>query len=353
MKAILVTKRFNPGHLSHLLANDQLLVEQGFAVKYSVHRQYSSFSDFISKASKVSLIDLFLLRKNDLYIIWFPSISVVFELFLVRLFSYATVVYVYHEPYTSFKSYRVAGFSRLKTVRVTCISFVSRLICALAHKIILPSSRAFNAVPEAKHLPDRFAKLNLMFLDESSSPADLDSRIYLSYIGTIAEDHAFDDFICLMEASINAKVLLPFKFLIATPSEIPQQYSIIISKCLSLGRLFIHSGIPMTNNQINRFYNRSFLVWNAYRRSMQSGVLPKAYMFGTPVLVSSNNISEYFEDGVHGIEIPNHCSLNDFCYAVLKLKSSWLSISQNCRKYYLENFDYRSISPKFINFVTL
>jgi hypothetical protein len=45
---------------------------------------------------------------------------------------------------------------------------------------------------------------------------------------------------------------------------------------------------------------------------MQSGVLPKAYMFGTPVLVSTSNQSEYFEDGVHGVCISDSYTVQEF-----------------------------------------
>ena len=50
-------------------------------------------------------------------------------------------------------------------------------------------------------------------------------------------------------------------------------------------RLKLVVGKPMSNLEINNYFNKSLVVWNAYRRSMQSGVLPKAYMFGTPVII--------------------------------------------------------------------
>ena len=353
MKAILVTKRFNPGHVSHLQANSRLLREHGFDVKYNVHKKYSLFPDFWIKSHLSTFSDLPTLRESDLYIVWFPSVLVIFELFVVRLFSEATTVYVYHEPYTSFSSYRAAGFSWLKTVRVSAISLVSRIICALSHKIILPSARAFDAVPNAKHLPHRFAQFNLMFSDEVSHQEDFHLRTHLSYIGTIAEDHAFDEFVRLMQACIAAQLLLPFRFLIASPSQIPSKYTAVIGQCVSSGRLLLHSGTPMKNKQINSFYSQSFVVWNAYRRSMQSGVLPKAYMFGAPVLVSTSNTSEHFEDGVHGVLISNRYSVEEFCQSISTLELSWTSISQNCRNYYLHNFDYHAISANYMNFVTL
>lgn len=352
MKAILVSKRFNPGHVSHLEANAKLLEAKGFNVRFWVHQDYRSFPGCSIKGKETGFFNWLSLRKGDLFVVWFPSVSVVFNLLFVRLFTGATTVYFYHEPYTSFSSYRAAGFSWLKSLRVTAISCVSRIICALSDKIILPSARAFSAIPKAKLEPKRYAKINLMFADESNHQTMGVARNYLSYIGTIAEDHAFDEFVRLMQICIADQVMQPLMFLIATRSQVPEKHRNAIDQCMASGRLMLQAGSPMTNEMINRFYSQSFLVWNAYKRSMQSGVLPKAYMFGTPVLMSEANQSEYFEDRVHGILISDRYTAGEFQQAVIKLEGSWSAISQNCRNYYLQNFDYRVLSNAFMNFIS-
>jgi hypothetical protein len=351
MRAILVSKRFNAGHISHIEANAKLLESNGFKVGFSVHHKFLSFPDSAMAENATGLFSWLTLRKGDLFIVWFPSISVVFNLLLVRLFTKATTVYIYHEPYTSFSSYRGAGFSWLKTVRVTAISMVSRVICALSDKIILPSVQAFHAIPSAKSQPCRYAKINLMFADEMVSQMQCLARDFVSYIGSIAEDHAFDEYVRLMKDCIANKKLIPLKFLIATRSQVPEKHLATINEAVSSGRLVVQSGIPMSNSQINRFYAQSFVIWNAYRRSMQSGVLPKAYMFGTPVLVSTSNQSEHFEDSVHGVLISDHYTTQEFQRAIERVQAEWTTISQNCRSYYHENFDYRALSSIFMSFV--
>lgn len=351
MKATLISKRFNPGHMSHIEANARLLESYGFDVRFGVHKDFLSFPDCSMNSIDSGFFDGVTLRRGDLCIVWFPSISAVFNLLLVRLFTQATTVYVYHEPYTSFSSYRAAGFSWLKAVRVTAISWVSRTICALSDKIILPSARAFDAIPKAKVEPHRYAKINLMFADETGPQTQGMAREFVSYIGTIAEDHAFDEFVRLMHVCIAEQTLQPLRFLIATRSQVPEQHRAVIDQCVSSGRLVLQSGSPMTNSQINCFYAQSFVVWNAYRRSMQSGVLPKAYMFGSPVLVSTSNQSEYFQDGVHGALISDQYTVQEFQQAITRLQTEWSVISQNCRSHYLNNFDYRALSSTFMNFV--
>lgn len=352
MNSILASKRFNPGHISHMEANSKLLESQGFDVRFSVHREFISFPTCTMKGREAGPSDWMALSKGDLFVVWYASVSVILNLLFVRMFTRATTVYVYHEPYTSFSSYRAGGFSWLKTVRVTAISMVSRVICALSNKIIFPSTRAFEAIPAARLQPRRYAKINLMFADESSPDTHDLARDFVSYIGTIAEDHAFDEFVRLMHACIADEALPNLRFLIATRSQVPDKHRTAIEHGVSSGRLILQSGSPMTNSQINRFYAQSFVVWNAYKRSMQSGVLPKAYMFGTPVLVSTSNRSEYFEDGIHGALISDQYTMQEFEQAIARLQTTWPDFSQNCRAHYLQNFDYRALSSMFMNFVS-
>lgn len=352
MKAILVSRRFHPGHISHIEANSKLLRANGCDVRFSLHERFFTFPGSSFKKWKAGISDYLQLRAGDLLVVWFPSLSGLANMLLVRLINSATVVYIYHEPYTSFASYREGGFSSMKALKVTAISVVNSLLCLMSHKIILPSARAYQALPAASTNPLRYAKINLLFSDEACSDHNHYPRSFISYIGTIAEDHAFEEFVRLMQSSIPDRSLLSYKFLIATSSVIPPNLSAAIEYAISSGRLMIHSGSHMTNNQINAFYAQSFVVWNAYRRSMQSGVLPKAYMFGTPVLVSTCNESEYFKDGIHGTLISDRYAAEDFQQAISRLERSWTEISKNCRNYYLQNFDYRALSSLFMNFVS-
>jgi len=352
LKAILVSRRFNPGHISHIEANSKLLKESGFDVRFSLHDRYFTFEGSSFKNQVVNAKDYLGLSAEDLFIVWFPSLSVLVNILLARLLSSITIVYIYHEPFISFDSYRKAGFSRRKTLKVTAVALVSRLICALSHKIILPSERAFNALRKAKNDRNRYAKINLLFSDEARSDQLLNPRTFISYIGTIAEDHAFEEFVRLMHSSICNSSLTSYRFLIATRSRIPEKLSAMIEHGISSGRLVVQSGTPMTNVQINSFYSQSYVVWNAYKRSMQSGVLPKAYMFGSPVMMSVSNLSEYFEDDVHGALISDQYSSAEFEDAILKMQPKWQTLSDNCRAFYLKSFDYRALSNNFMSFVS-
>jgi len=65
-------------------------------------------------------------------------------------------------------------------------------------------------------------------------------------------------------------------------------------------------GSLCSNDQINKYYEESFCIYNMYRRTTQSGVLPKAFMFGVPVLASDiGSFPEFVEDGENGFIVKN------------------------------------------------
>ena len=351
MKAILVSKRFHPGHFSHILANALLFQEANYEVLLDIHPSYEKLESDVNLFTTVDFFDWLNLSKSDVIVIWAPSITAIFLLFFASIRSSATKVYIYHEPFTSFHSYRASGFSFFKTLRVYLISLVNKIICSLSNKIILPSTRAYSSIYNSHLMPNRYAKINLMFSDENGPNYINLPRNFISYIGTIAEDHAFDEFFRLMHESISGSLLSRFNFLIASRSQLPEKYLLLADNYVSSGRLTLHIGTSMSNDQINSFYSMSFVVWNAYKRSMQSGVLPKAYMFSTPILISTSNTSEYFQDGVHGILISDRYSIDEFIQAIIKLQKIWPKASLNCRNYFLTNFHYASLSNDFMNFI--
>lgn len=351
MKAILVSHRFNPGHLSHIEANAAMLQEEGYEIEFRLNKLFNAHIQNNNKNSRNHFFQCHNATNNDLFIVWFPSVRAMAEVLYLRLFSNIKVIYIYHEPFTSISSYLSSGFGIIKTTKIVVVSLISKITSALSHKIILPSCNAFNAIPQANRQPKRFAQINLMFLDEAKVINPKQVRQYISYIGTIAEDHAFDEFINLAYKTIKMSDLLPYQFLIATRSDIPTHLRTKVDYCLNNGRMLVQAGTPLTNAEINNFYSTSLVVWNAYRRSMQSGVLPKAYMFGTPVLVTQNNKSEFFSDKIHGIMISNSYSHTEFLNAITNIESNWDSLSYNCRASFIEFFYYLSLKQQFFVFI--
>jgi glycosyltransferase involved in cell wall biosynthesis len=93
----------------------------------------------------------------------------------------------------------------------------------------------------------------------------------------------------------------------------------------------VRAGRALTNAEINKYYAKSTVVWNAYKRSMQSGVLAKAYMFGTPVVVSILNKSEYFLDRENGVLVSGKYDFTEIQDAIGDIILRFEEYSSQCR----------------------
>jgi glycosyltransferase involved in cell wall biosynthesis len=106
-------------------------------------------------------------------------------------------------------------------------------------------------------------------------------------------------------------------------------------------KIEILCGKPLGNADINLCYAKSICVWNLYRTSTQSGVLPKAFMFGTPVIASKiGSFPEFIQEGVNG----RFASARDHegtWTAFEEIRSNLGMYAANSRKTFLETFYYR------------
>jgi glycosyltransferase involved in cell wall biosynthesis len=300
---------------------------------------------------KFALRDCLNLTCDDLFIVWFPSLAALRDIVFLRIFSKVTLVYVFHEPFSSLRSYWGAGFGLLKTMKIALISAVNYLLVSMAHKIVLPSSAAMVAY-EARYSKSKpHAQFPLMFDDEAKNVLSGGKREFVSYIGTVAEDHAFDEFLNFASWALANKKLDGYKLLIATRSVLSAETLARVRNFVDAGLMQVQHGRPLSNSEINFFYANSLVVWNAYRRSMQSGVLPKAYMFGTPVVITNANPSEFFVDGITGLKISSNYDSQELLSAINTIALNFPSFSNACRKLFLEKFFYRAFASSFVKFL--
>lgn len=296
-------------------------------------------------------MEIILKRDACLYILWFPSLAGLADILWIRLLRRpARVVYIFHEPYTSYRSYRASGFSRLKAFKVYLIHLISSATVRLADAVILPSNNALAAFKVRYSGRGKSIQVvPLMFDDEAATGApERAERRFISYIGTVAEDHAFDHFVDFAEQALRRDLVGGLQFQLATRSVLDPDTATRLAPFVASGQMHIQSGRPLSNEEINTAFARSFVVWNAYKRSMQSGVLPKAYMFGTPVLVSDANPSEFFQDGLHGARVSTRYDVAELAAAVGSITANFDHLSAACRAAFLQHFHYRANSASFL-----
>ena len=90
-----------------------------------------------------------------------------------------------------------------------------------------------------------------MFDDERKEEHQTAKRCFFSYIGTIAPDHSFKEYVDFVEWALENDELPSMKFLIATKSAFEAPEGLRKSE-----RVVIKQGRPMSNEEINDYYSR-------------------------------------------------------------------------------------------------
>ena len=181
-----------------------------------------------------------------------------------------------------------------------------------------------------------------MYDDERQERHTFMPRVYFSYIGTVAADHSFQEYLDFVCWALRENKLLELKFMIGTKSEfeVPEELK-------NSPRVSIRKGDPMTDEEINAYYASTYVVWNAYARTTQSGVLAKSFMFGTPALVLKKNTNEFAHDGIEIKAIENNSNKEEIAATVEAVMKDFNHYSENCRKQFLESFYYRKYNMEF------
>ena len=210
----------------------------------------------------------------------------------------------------------------------------------------MPSMKAYDNYLTGKLYKNPAAfYIPLLYDDERSLMPQKTERCYFSYIGTVAPDHSFNEFVNFIYWAYKRDKLEKVRFLIATRSNVGCDD--LMLEMINAGRLRLIQGKPMDDETINECYTSTFVVWNAYARTTQSGVLAKSFMFGTPAIVLRKNLSEFTADGQDVVAINDNTSFEEIEKAVLQITENFEHYSAAARKRFEETFYYRKYNETF------
>ena len=339
MIALIISLNFHPGHVSHMVASYKQCEELDYESIYYVN---PVFAPYLPKDSRIVLAVSSERTKADLAIFLFPSQKNLPLIWKLKRQG-AKVVYIFHEPLAPMKVYREAGFSKKYLAKLWVIDHISALTVKWSDYVLIPSEKAMKYYEEnSLYTNKNYHYLPLMYSDEREERHTFIPRMYFSYIGTVAADHSFQEYLEFVEWAVTNNKLEGISFMISTKSEfeIPE----IIKNS---NRVSIHKGIPMTDEEINTYYSSSIAVWNAYARTTQSGVLAKSFMFATPAVVMRANLNEFTHDGVNVVAIEDNSDKEQIAAAIQKIYEDQESFSTECRREFEKSFYYRVYNELF------
>lgn len=343
MKALIISLNFHPGHVSHMVASYKQCEELGYQSIFYVD---SEFENYLPHECRMLINGRHSCPETDIAIFLFPSQKNLPLIWKMKRKG-VRVVYIFHEPLSPMSDYRKAGFSYKYLAKLWVINRISQWTVKWSDLILLPSRKAVDFYEKNPLYKNRnYHYLPLMYDDERRKRHELFPRIYFSYIGTIAADHSFGEFLNFAEWVIRENRMPEFKFLIATKSSFTVPDILKDSQ-----RITIQQGRPLTDEEINAYYASTIVVWNAYARTTQSGVLAKSFMFGTPALVLHKNCNEFAQDGIEIKAIEDNTNKDEIAAAIEEVKKNFLFYSSNCRKRFEESFYYKKYNEQFAEFL--
>jgi len=339
MRVAICSLRFSPGHLSHIVAYAKLFREVSSEIILWLHQDYSK-----------------LFSNNQFSVSWYPmeypeNVETLFFLYNASTknhlvareykFNGTKIIYVYHEPWAGFSEYLKEGFKQ--TLKASIAHHFSTKTLKLADLVIVPSNYALRLYKRTDmRYNENVVSIPLLLDDELDKEIDPKKKVHFSYIGHAVKGHAFYQYISIIKKL--SKLDKNFKFQIATRTNIGSLLSSdsVLKKLVSQGRLVVKHGRPLTNAEINEAYETSLCVWNIYRRSTQSGVLPKAFMFGTPVIASNiGSFPEYVKSGENGFLVNEKVDAENIAEKLEYIDANIEHMALNCRNTFLQTFFWK------------
>ena len=254
---------------------------------------------------------------------------------------------LYHEPWDGIRERIKEGNEILKYLM---INIYQKYLILNSDIILLPSEIAYkNYEKYEKKFNSSYYKTQLIFVDENNKSDEIIKK-YFSYIGTVTESHNFIRYIEVIKY-INKKNK-NIQFAIFTKTNISKYLDSDLKRMVQEDKIIIKHGENLTNSEINEAYKNSFCIWNFYKRSTQSGVLPKAYMFSTPVLAS--NLETFSKNVLRGKtgEILELNADDETIFSIVeKIRNDIENYSKNCRSIFYEKFEYKSQKKTIENII--
>ncbi|MCM1461748.1 MAG: glycosyltransferase [Bacteroides sp.] len=319
-----------------------------YSVQLFVDRNYS---EFLKEAGDYN----FHYTDEDVKI---PDILFIFNLSIedhkiVKKFKSANpsmkTFFVYHEPWLGYSKWFTDMIRQNESLKDSIRAYgrwvFVKDVLRKSERIILPSDMACEYYKRncIKYNPN-YTFFPLVFTDEAKD-FQAYKKEYFSFIATASESKNFELFVkYIKHRAENDEQAL---FQIVTRSDISGFIDNSLKKLVDEKRLILKYGKPLSNAEINEAYARSNCTWLLYKRSTQSGVLCKSFMFGAPGIASDLGSFGEFIDGRNGIILGDNYNFQDIDKAYDKIKSENSEYSKGARETFLKAFCWENKINEF------
>jgi glycosyltransferase involved in cell wall biosynthesis len=346
-RAAVVSLHYSDTHVSHMIALAKLLQVLGYAVAFIHDEKYLPFAAFSAIGKAMSVRRYYSnpgIQPFDLAI-FCNSATQNHSLVRTLRARQTTVLYVFHEPEPlwSFSVLKSEGWTKtgrfvlstlfsIKTVRA-CSGVI---VCSLCGQALY--KQYYQRFNSNVHV------MPLLFDDEIGD--DLFERMRNSkrsfgFVGTACRAHGFDVFVTLAKYAIRNGSAIPFTIATSVDLTSVLRADRELARLVNDGKIRLQHGQKLSNDEINQYYLECFCIWNVYRRSTQSGVLPRAYMAGSLVLASRiGSFPEFVDEGVTGEFVDSDDNPESILEVVEGMRARSIHYVDGCRRKFMDTFYY-------------
>lgn len=338
----------------HMNSFAQQLLQRGYPVRFLIssgYRWMNSSNDVMSyyiseSTSFISILSdilTYLLYKKRQYrslfqkqppgalllVSWHPLNFLIIRL-VKSLFPDTPIICWLHEPYKDEK--KVYG---VKAIIIYLIEFIQTISLRYIDIVIMHSHRALRLFERRyRQFPGLKKMVPLHFQDDTH--ATTGNRRYISFLGRADQAKGIEKFFALVEDT--ARENREWEYQIVTASPI-QRYIEALSPA-ARQRLQVINRPHIADQDLRQASANSLAVMAIYKETMQSGVIPVAWMQGTPVIGTDiEGITEWIRDGGTGVIVSANPSLDEITAAIRYIKEHFEEMTPQCRAVYLATFD--------------
>jgi len=252
------------------------------------------------------------------------------------------IIYVYHEPWEGLFDFLLKEGCR-QAVKLFFAHYFSIKMLNISDLVIVASRYAAAIYDKNdKKYNSNVLIIPLLFCDDYGNKDAASREIDLSYIGHAVKGHGFDIFLKFIKYANSIDNSLSFEIATRTDISTNIYQDNQLKSMVKEGRLRVIHGKSLTNRQINDVYARSHCIWNMYRRTTQSAVLPKAFMFGVPIIVSElPSFTDVVIDNYNGFIIRD-CSFEEMFDRIKTARERINVLEKNCRNTFLNKFYWKT-----------
>jgi glycosyltransferase involved in cell wall biosynthesis len=345
-RAVVASLHFSPAHASHMIAIAKLLIEMDYEVTFLLHRRYEGFANFAA-VGEVVFRENFRewRRRNQSRLAVFVNAALDNAIVAAPMRQSGTDVrYIFHEPSVLRNRFGEGpkAFAKLAAAKLSSIAMLmvasgaivpSRCALALYLRHFLCYNRAVNVIP--------------LLFDEEIAPGqsiyNSARRRYFSFLGNACEAHNFRAFVAFAKYGIRLEC--GFDFAIAARTDLKRllEHDEEFAGYVKEGKILLQHGRVLSGAEMDAKYLDSFCVWNLYKYSTQSGVLPRAFMTGTAVIAARmGSFEEFVKPGVNGEFVESAADFDAIIQAAKKIRQNIPAYVQGCRASFFDTFHYRA-----------